>query len=345
MSNVDYSFEKQPWEQELEMLHSGDHISAVRLLTLLEQEDELTVDQALTSLEETGITLDISHLPPVALTGSTALRLKQEASHTKAECVLQGLDENDPLRLYLQELAATPAAGDPQLLAERYCSGEHHLAQQLVTVCLSQVVEIAMEHTGHGVLLVDLIQEGSLGLWQSILCFEGGDFESHCRWWIRQYMAKAVFLQARSGGLGQKLRQDMEDYIDADQRLLVELGRNPTVEEIAEMLHITVEECILLEKMVDNARTMEKAHQEQEKSELTPEDEQAVEDTAYFQVRQRIMELLSGLPEEDSKLLTLRFGLEGRNPMSPVETGKVLDLTPEQVVTREAQILARLRDH
>ncbi len=345
MSNIDYSFEKQPWEQELEMLHRGDHISAVRLLTLLEQEDELTVDEALTGLEETGITLDISQLPPVALTGSTALRLKQEASHTKAESVLQGLDENDPLRLYLQELAATPAAGDPQLLAERYCSGEHHLAQQLVTVCLSQVVEIAMEHTGHGVLLMDLIQEGSLGLWQSILCFEGGDFESHCCWWIRQYMAKAVFLQARSGGLGQKLRQDMEDYTDADQRLLVELGRNPTVEEIADMLHITVEECALLEKMVDNARTMEKAHQEQEEPEQTPEDEQAVEDTAYFQVRQRIMELLSGLPEEDSKLLTLRFGLEGRKPMSPVEAGKVLGLTPEQVVTREAQILARLRDH
>ncbi len=345
MSDMEYSFEKQLWEQELELLCPGESISAVRLLALLEQEDELTVEEALTRLEETGIALDISHLPPIALSGSTALRLKQEAEHTKAENVLQGLDENDPLRLYLQELAATPAAGDPQALAEQYCSGEHHLAQQLVTVCLSQVVELAMEYTGHGVLLMDLIQEGSLGLWQSILCYESGNFEAHCRWWIRQYMAKAVFLQARSGGLGQKLRQDMEDYIDADQRLLMELGRNPTVEEIAEMLRITPEECSLLEKMVDNARTMEKTRQEQQEPEPTPEDNQAVEDTAYFQVRQRIMELLSALPEADSKLLTLRFGLEGGKPLSPVETGEILGLTPEQVVAREAQVLARLRDH
>ena len=345
MSDIEYSFDKQPWELELEQLHRGEDISAVRLLTLLEQEDELSVDEALTRLEETGISLDISHLPPVALTGSTALRLKQEASHRKMESILKGLDENDPLRLYLQELAATPAAGDPQLLAEQYCSGQHHLAQQLVTVCLSLVVELAMEYTGHGVLLMDLIQEGSVGLWQSILCFEGGDFDSHCRWWIRQYMAKAVFLQARSGGLGQKLRQDMEDYLDADQRLLVELGRNPTTEEIAQLLHITEEECGILEKMVETARTMEKAHQEQQEPEHAPEDEQAVEDTAYFQVRQRIMELLSGLAAEDSKLLTLRYGLESGKPMSPVEAGEILGLTPEQVVTREARILAQLRDH
>ena len=77
---MEYSFEKQPWEQTLDGFSSGDHISAVNLLTLLEQEDELGVEEALTRLEESGITLDISDLPPVALTGSTALRLKQEAS-------------------------------------------------------------------------------------------------------------------------------------------------------------------------------------------------------------------------------------------------------------------------
>lgn len=345
MSDLEYAFEKEPWELAIDELHWGDRISAVRLLALLERENELTVEEALTRLEETGITIDISQLPPAPLTGSTALRLKQEASHTRAENVLQGLDENDPLRLYLEELAITPAAGDPQLLAEQYSKGAHHLAQQLVTACLGLVVELAMAHTGHGVLLMDLIQEGSLGLWQSILCYEEGDFEKHCRWWICQYMAKAVFLQARSSGVGQKLREDMEDYLDADQRLLTDLGRNPTVEEIAQMLHITVEECALLEAMVDNARMMERAHQEQQEPEHTPEDDQAVEDTAYFQVRQRIMELLSGLSPEESRLLTMRYGLENGKPMSPVETGAALGLTPEQVVTREAEILARLRDH
>ena len=341
---MDYCFEKQPWELEMENLNSGDSIRAVHLLSVLEQEDELTVEEALNALDEREIALDLSDLPPAVLSGEAAMRLKQEAMLSSVEGVTKGLDENDPLCLYLQELAATPVAGDPQLFAERYLEGEHHLAEQLVCLCLSQVVEQAMQHTGHGVLLMDLIQEGSLGLWQSILRFEGGDFQNHSRWWIDQYMAKAIFLQMRSSGAGQKLRQDMEDYIDVDQRLLTELGRNPTVEEIAEHMHISAEECAILEKMVLNARQMQKNKQAQQEPEPTPEDDQAVEDTAYFQIRQRIAELLSTLSETDAKLLTLRFGLEGGKPMTPVETAKVLGLTPEQVVSREAAALDKLRN-
>ena len=337
---IDITFDSEPWEQEL--LNTGNCISAVRLLTLLETEDELSVEEALHSLDQREIALDITGLPPAELTGSTALRLKQEAQMTSAQSAVTGLDDNDPLKLYLAELAATPAAGDPQLLAERYLAGEQHLAEQLVNLCLSRVIDLAMSYTGYGVLLMDLIQEGSLGLWQGILQFPGGDFAAYADWWIRQYMAKAVFLQARSCGTGQKLRQNMEDYRDVDQRLLMELGRNPTIEEIAEALHISSDEAAVLEKMVANARQMEQT--KQEIPENSPEDEQAVEDTAYFQVRQRIMELLSTLSETDAKLLTLRFGLEGGKPLSPVQTGERLGLTPEQVVSREAAALAKLRN-
>ena len=341
---MEFTFDKMPWEEELDSLHTGDTIAVTRLLTLLESEEEAAVEEVFSLLDDRGIALDISDLPAVSLSGPAALRLKQEAQFDSAEKVLQGLDDHDPLRLYLQELSEIPAAGDPQILAERYLSGEHHLAEQLVNLCLSTVVELAMTYTGHGVLLLDLIQEGSLGLWQSILRYNGGDFLTHARWWICQYMAKSVFLQARNSGVGQKLREDMADYLDADQRLLMELGRNPTVEEIAEALHISAEECMALEKMVSNARNMNQVKQETEESEPTPEDEQAVEDTAYFQMRQRITELLSALPAEDAKLLTLRFGLEGGKPMSPVETGNALGLTPEQVVRREGEALSKLRN-
>ena len=344
MSDLDFSFEKMPWETELETLMPGDTLSAARLLALLEPEDELAVEEAFGILEKQGIRLDIGDLPPVALTGSSALRLKQESQLKNPKDVLKGLDDTDPLRLYLQELSETPAAGDPQMLAERYLSGEHHLAEQLVNVCLSLVVELAMEYTGHGVLLMDLIQEGSLSLWQSILQYPGGDFLSYARKFIHRSLSKAVFLQARSSGVGQKLREDMADYLDADQRLLAELGRNPTSAEIAQALHISEEEGEILEKMVMTARRLESATQQQEEKEPTPEDEQAVEDTAYFQMRQRIMELLSTLSQEDAKLLTLRFGLEGGRPLSPVETGNVLGLTPEQVVMREGQALSKLRN-
>lgn len=343
MNDMEFSFGPMPWEEELSTLQAGDTLSAARFLALMEVEDPLTVEEALSFLDERKITLDISDLPPAALTGPAALRLKQEAQLHTPQQVIQGLDANDPLKLYLQELAAMPAAGDPQLLAERYRSGEHHVAEQLVNVCLSLVVETAMEYTGRGVLLLDLIQEGSLGLWQSIMGYDSGDFTAHAGWWIRHFMAKAVTVQARSSGAGQKLRQDMEDFLDADQRLLAELGRNPTLEEIAQLLHITAEEAATLEKMVATARNMERTHAQQQEPEPTEEDNQAVEDTAYFQIRQHIMELLSTLSEQDAKLLTLRFGLEGGRPLSPVQTGEKLGMTPEEVVRREAAALSQLR--
>lgn len=343
MNDLEFSFGQTPWEAELSSLKKGETLSAARFLALTESEDPLGLEEAFRYLDEHEIFLDVADLPPVALTGSSALRLKQEAELRSPRQVTEGLDDNDPLKLYLQELSATPAAGDPQLLAERYCSGEHHVAEQLVNSCLSLVVETAMTYTGRGVLLLDLIQEGSLGLWQSIIGYEGGDFLRRAKWWIGHYMAKAVTAQARSSGAGQKLRQDMEDFLDTDQRLLTELGRNPTLEEIGEALHITADEAATLEKMVSTARNMERAHLQQQEPEPTPEDEQAVEDTAYFQIRQHIMELLSTLSEQDAKLLTLRFGLEGGQPMSPVQTGQVLGITAAEVVRREADALSKLR--
>lgn len=329
---------------ELKNLCTDGVISAARLLQFLELSDDLAVEEAFDFLRQNRIALNISDLPPLSLSGSSALRLKQEAQFSNLDKITVGLDENDPLRLYLQELAATPAFGDVQQFAERYVSGEHHLAEVIVNLCLSRVIELSLEYSGHGVLLMDLVQEGSMGLWECIQTFTGGEFKEHADWHIRQAMARSVVLTARDSGVGQMLRGAMEDYRDADQRLLTELGRNPTLEEIAEALHISVEECAAIEKMVTNARNMEKTKQEQEKPEQTAEDEQAVEDTAYFQVRQRIMELLSSLSETDARLLSLRFGLEGGKQLSPVQTGQILGLTPQEVVSREAKALAKLRN-
>jgi DNA-directed RNA polymerase sigma subunit (sigma70/sigma32) len=105
------------------------------------------------------------------------------------------------------------------------------------------------------------------------------------------------------------------------------------------------EEAAVVAKMLESARTMAQAKKPAEAVEEDPEEQQAVEDTAYFQMRQRISELLSGLDETDSKLLTLRFGLEGGKPLNPEETGRKLGLTPEEVISREAAALAKLRDN
>ncbi len=342
---MEFIFEPTPWELALNNLHSGDKIFAVDCLDLLEALSEEETQQALLLLEEQGIALDVSSLPKISAGGENAVRLKLEEKLAKSGNLLQGLEENDPLRLYLEELAAIPAQGDIALLAERYTRGDENAQQQLVNLSLRRVVERACEMTGRGVLLLDLIQEGSMGLWQGTLCYTGGDYANHTNWWISQYLAKAVLLQAHCNGIGQRLRRGMEDYRDADQQLLSQLGRNPTLEEIAEAIHVTPEEAATFREMLTQAKAREQLEQLRQPREETADDQQAVENTAYFQTRQRIAEMLSTLTEQQARVLTLRFGLEEGAALSEVQVGKMLGLTPEAVTEIERQSLLKLRQN
>lgn len=344
MNDLDFSFEQTPWEAFLMTKGMGQSISAVTMLSLLEGEDEQHLEDALQDLETACMYLDISGLPKVGGIGEAALRLRREEQLVKNGLEPSCLEENDPLRLYLEEIAVTPACGDEALLAASCAKGDETAMVQLTNLGLSRVVQLAAEFTGFGVLLLDLIQEGSLGLWQAIRNYRRGDYASHRDRWIRFYMAKAVTLQARQSGVGQKMRTALEDYRAVDERLLGELGRNATLEEIAAELHMRPEEADAVRKMLEDARILAKVKKpsvdEEEEKEAQ---EQSVEDTALFQMRQRIQDLLSSLSSEDQKLLTLRFGLEGGKPLSPGETGRILGLTSEDVVAREAAALAKLR--
>lgn len=337
MNDLEFSFEPDPWETFRMSLTMGDTVSASQILTLLEGEDGQALEDALQELETACVKLDISDLPKNGGTGDTALRLKQEVQLVREGLNPKDLEPNDPLRLYLEEVAAVPVCGDEQLLAQ-----EGDNPEALTNLGLSRVIQLAQEYVGYGVLLMDLIQEGSLGLWQAIGCYREGEYAAHRDRWIRFYLARAVILQAHSSGIGQKMRRAMEDYRQVDERLLGELGRNATIEEIADELHMDVEEARRVQKMMDNARMLDKAIRPEEEEEKK-EAEQAVEDTALFQMRQRIGDLLSGLDETDAKLLNLRFGLEGGKPVSPEETGRLLGLTAQEVVAREAAALAKLR--
>lgn len=342
MKDLDFTFEQPAWEVALSALGPGDRFSALRFLALLEGEDEDTVEEAFALLEEKRIRLDLSQLPRDIGSGAAAVRLRQEEQLVRQGRLLEGLEQNDPLRLYLEEIARLPGThGEREKLAQRCLAGDAQAQTELVNSCLDRVVQLAQEMVGRGVLLLDLIQEGSLGLWQGILHYQGGGFEEHADWWIRASLAKALTMQARANGVGQKLRKALEDYQAADKRLLTQLGRNPTLEEIALELHMVPEDAAIIEKMLRDARTVAKAKEPEKENDS--EAEQAVENTAYFQSRQRIMELLSVLDEQEAKLLSLRFGLEGGLPMSPQETGKQLGLTADEVVAREAAALQKLR--
>ena len=343
MTELDFSFEQPAWVRVLEQLPRGSKLSAVRLLTLMEGEGEEQLEEALLYLESVGIQLDITDLPKPAAAGQAALRLHREEQLVREGKLRQNLEENDPLRLYLEEVDGFPAPANLQAMAQRYAGGYDTVLPALTNAMLPTVVEMACRMTGRGVLLLDLIQEGSLGLWQGILNFREGDFVSHTCWWIAQYLARAVTLQARENGVGQKMKQAMEDYRAVDGQLLSELGRNATLPEIAEALHMTLEETRVVSDMMDSARLLQRALPE-EKEEEPQEEEQSVENTAYFQLRQRVSELLEGLDDRDAELLKLRFGLEGSLPLSPEETGRKLGMTPEEVIAHETAALTKLRN-
>ncbi|MBQ9930676.1 MAG: sigma-70 family RNA polymerase sigma factor [Oscillospiraceae bacterium] len=340
---MEFTFEESLWDRTLPSI--SDAIDAEKFLALLEDEDESFLEEAFSQLCDRGIKLDISRLPKLSGAGEAAVRLRREEQLAKSGRLLQELEDTDPLKLYLQEIAAIPVCGDLAVISAQLKEkgDDPQLQQNILNLCLSRVVELACAHTGYGVLLLDLIQEGSMGLWQSLSRYDGGDFEAFRDWHICQSMAYAVTLQARIQGVGQKMRQALEDYRSVDERLLAELGRNPTREEIAEALHMSVEQTEIVESVLKTARNMHRAKAEQEPEVPEPDDDQAVEDTAYFQARQRISELLSTLDGRSAKLLTLRFGLEGELPKSPEETGRILGMTPEEVVAAEAAALLKLR--
>lgn len=328
----------------------GTPVSAVELLLHCEGLDYEELEQVLLQMEEQNATLDCSALSLPAASGETAQRLQLEQKLAKQGLEQAQLEKNDPLRLYLQELVAIPICGDIRCLADelskanRSATPADDLCNQIVELSLSRVVELATAYTGKGVLLLDLIQEGSLGLWRATQDFTGGgaDFEDFRDGKIRFYLEKAVLMQAYDSGVAEKLRTAVEDLRSVDERLLAELGRNPTAEETAQALHMSVDQLEAVAKTLENARLLNRTFKP-EPEDLPQEEEQAVEDTAYFQMRQRIAELLSTLSESDAQLLTLRYGLEGGIPMSPQQTAARMGIPADEVVAREAAALSLLR--
>ncbi|MBQ2921112.1 MAG: sigma-70 family RNA polymerase sigma factor [Oscillospiraceae bacterium] len=344
MNKNEITFELTPWESFLEDFYDSS-ISAAQLLTFFEGEDDDALEETFLDLEDASVAIDLSDLPRGGATGEAARRLREEQQLVRDGKLLSGLEENDPLRLYLEELAAIPVQGDLRLLSEQLAKdrSDEGLRTRIVNLCLSRVVELAGEYTGYGVLLLDLIQEGSLGLWQGTVGFAGGNFEDCRDWWIRQYMAQAILRQARASGLGQKMRQAVEDYRMVDERLLSELGRNPTLDEVAEAMHMTVSEVETVRKFLDNARLVGRAHETREPEEESPEDAQAVEDTAYYQTRERVDSLMSGISELESKVVSMRYGLDGKAPQTAAEVGRKLNLTVSEVVELETSALTKMR--
>lgn len=339
----DFVFEQAPWEAYLRSCKNGSVISGWNLISMLEDEEDDAVEDAFSILTVKKLQLDLSGLPQMSAGSNTAQRLQQEREYVTGGLKTALMEETDPLRLYLEEIDAAPACGDEKLLAEQLSSGDQRAAQRLTELGLSRVVEIAAEYAGQAVLLLDLIQEGNIGLWEAISGYRGGDYAAQRDEAIRSSVLKAIVLQARSNGISQKMKKALQDYRAADQHLLTKLGRNPGLEEIAQEMHISLEQAQTIEKTMADILLLQKAEKLAAPKEETAEDELPVEDTAYFQMRQRISEMMSVLDEQEARILTMRFGLEKGLPMSAEEVAKALGITTAAVTACETAALSKLR--
>ena len=158
MIELDFSFETSPWDSWRMKLQAGDTVSAADLLTVLEGQPEAIFEEALEDLETGCMALSLSGLPKSGGVGEAAMRLRQEMQLVQKGLTPDVLEENDPLRVYLEEVAATPAFGDEQQLAADAAKGDETAMLHLTNLGLSRVIRLAGEHTGYGVLLLDLIQ-------------------------------------------------------------------------------------------------------------------------------------------------------------------------------------------
>ena len=340
----EFTFEAaSPWELALARMKKGDVLSALRFLALMRSTEDVSAEDAALELEELGVMLDVSELPRLPGNPDAQARLELECRLLAQGGWSESLDGKDPLRLFVEELALLGDVGDGASLAERGAAGDREAMARLTDGYMGQVFACAKEYAGRGVLLMDLIQEGSLGLWQGILSYESGAFRPHALWWIRQAMARAVTLQAESDGVGEHLAQQIERYQKAEGLLLKSLGRTPDDGEIAQELGITLEETVALGKMLRQIHAAAKLRQETAAPKEDPEDALAVEDTAYYQTRERVSDLMAGLSGQETMVLNLRYGLNGKTPLTVQETAAKLNLTAGEVAGLEAAALAKMR--
>ena len=342
---LDFAWEERPWERAFSAMPRGARLPVGQFLAMMAQYGEEEAEEAIQLLTSRDVLLDVSQVPVSPARGAAGQRLALEWQLARQGNLRQELPEGDLLAVYLEEVDNTPALSEPQLeaMAREAALGNETAAQSLTAGALHLAVEEAMAFAGKGVLLLDLIQESSLALWQAVADFDGeGSFLPVARLRIRQAMAAAVTLQYRQSDAGAALVETFARYRRTEKALLSRLGRTPSTEEMSLELNMAPEEVQRLEKLLRETELMSKARDELQ-GEPQPEEDTPVEDSAYFQQRMLVEELLSGLPELDRQILLLRFGLEGKPPASQQEVASLLNLPVSEVLRREENALSAIR--
>ena len=267
--------------------------------------------------------------------------------------VPDGVAIDDPVRMYLKEIGRVPllTADDEVDLAKRIEEGDDDAKRRLAEANLRLVVSIAKRYVGRGMLFLDLIQEGNLGLIKAVEKFDyrkGYKFSTYATWWIRQAITRAIADQARTIRIPVHMVETINKLIRVQRHLLQELGREPTAEEIADEMDVSVERVREILKVAQEPVSLETPIGEEEDSHLGDfiEDEDApapAEAASYLLLREQISEVLSTLTPREKRVLELRFGLGDGRARTLEEVGQVFGVTRERIRQIEAKALRKLR--
>ena len=311
------------------------------------------IDQVFDAFEEIGVDLlrddDFEEEPDVEDLKEVENLKLDEITDTSYE----GINVDDPVRMYLREIGRIPLLTYEQELdlAKRILEDDEEAKQKLAESNLRLVVSIAKKYVGRGMLFLDLIQEGNMGLIKAVEKFDytkGFKFSTYATWWIRQAITRAIADQARTIRIPVHMVETINKLIRTSRHLLQQLGREQSVEEIAEEMEIPVEKVMEIQKIAQDPVSLETPIGEEDDSHLgdfiQDDDSPAPHDSAaYTLLKEQLEEVMNTLTPREAKVLKLRFGLEDGKARTLEEVGRQFQVTRERIRQIEAKALRKLR--
>ena len=334
----------------------GEQLNYGQLMDALQAEELSTeeIEKMYQFLQDQGlqVTNDANALP----SEDEDIQIDPEEAEAEVEIDLSvpdGVSIDDPVRMYLKEIGRVPLLNAEReiTLAKAVVEGDEEAKRQLTEANLRLVVSIAKRYVGRGMLFLDLIQEGNLGLIKAVEKFDyakGFKFSTYATWWIRQAITRAIADQARTIRIPVHMVETINKLIRISRQLLQDLGRDPAPEEVAKAMDITVERVREIMKIAQEPVSLETPIGEEEDSHLgdfiEDQDAPAPADVASFMLlREQLEDVLETLTEREKKVLRLRFGLNDGRARTLEEVGQFFGVTRERIRQIEAKALRKLR--
>ena len=361
--------DKSPEEKLNELLERGKKNGklSTKELACLEEigADADTISKFYDALEAAGVDIDIAGedavptlddigVPELAELEEIEEVTEEEIVETEAELIADSnFSTDDPVRMYLKEIGKVPllTADEEIELATRMSEGDEEAKRRMAEANLRLVVSIAKRYVGRGMLFLDLIQEGNLGLIKAVEKFDytkGYKFSTYATWWIRQAITRAIADQARTIRIPVHMVETINKVIRVSRQLLQELGHDPSAEEIAKEMGMPVEKVRDILKIAQEPVSLETPIGEEEDSHLgdfiPDEDASEPSEAASFSLlKEQLMEVLDTLTPREKKVLELRFGIVDGRTRTLEEVGKEFNVTRERIRQIEAKALRKLR--